>query len=213
MVKDVPFHVTQRGNRRQDVFFSDDDRRRYLSWLGEYSTKYGLELLAYCLMTNHVHLIVIPRFLDSIARTLRILDIRHCQAINARFGWSGHLWQGRYFSTALDDAHLWSAVRYAERNPVRAEMVSRAEDYPWSSAAFHLGRKPDALIQSAGSWGRPIDGWQEALSQPEDEQMVQTIRTRTDCGFPCGDDEFVNRLSEALGHPLILRPQGRPKTH
>lgn len=211
IVKDVPYHVTQRGNRRQDVFFCDGDRRTYLAWLNDYAQTYHLDILAYCLMTNHVHLVVVPRCLDSIANTLRITHIRHCQSINARFGWNGHLWQGRYFSTALDDANLWSAVRYVERNPVRAGMVERAEDYPWSSAAFHLGLKPDRLIRSDTQWGRPVEDWHKALAEPEEEQMLQMIRSRTHCGFPCGDNEFISRLAEIIGRPLVLRSRGRPK--
>jgi putative transposase len=203
--------VTQRGNRRQDVFFCDDDRRRYLSWLIDYSLRYGLEILSYCLMTNHIHLVVIPQRRDSIARTLRITHIRHCQAVNAKFGWTGHLWQGRYFSTALDEAHLWAAARYVERNPVRAGIVSQAEEYTWSSAAFHLGKKEDRLIRSKTEWGRPLQDWREALAEPEDEEMVGLIRARTHCGFPCGNEAFVARLSEATGRQLILRPRGRPR--
>ena len=211
VVKDVPYHVTQRGNRRQDVFFCDDDRRMYLSWLSDYSHRYQLDILAYCLMKNHIHLVVVPHRHDSMADTLRIVHIRHCQMVNARFGWSGHLWQGRYFAAALDDAHLWAAVRYVERNPVRAGMVDQADDYAWSSAAFHLGKRGDKLIRSDSEWGGAVEDWQEALAEPEDEQMVQVIRNRTHCGFPCGDEQFVARLSEAVGRPLVLRPRGRPR--
>jgi len=145
------------------------------------------------------------------ANTLRIVDIRHCQMINARLGWSGHLWQGRYFSTALDDAHLWVAIRYVERNPVRAGLVERAEDYPWSSAAFHLGLKSDKLIKSDTQWGAPVEDWKEALSETEDADTIDLIRNRTHCGFPCGDDDFISRLSESLGRLLVLRPRGRPR--
>ncbi|MDO8588801.1 MAG: transposase [Armatimonadota bacterium] len=211
VVTDVPYHITQRGNRRQDVFFCDEDRRAYLSWLEHYSQRYDLDILSYCLMTNHVHLVSIPRRLDSIANTLRIVDIRHCQMINSRLGWSGHLWQGRYFSTALDEPHLWAAVRYVERNPVRAGMVKRAEDYPWSSAASHLGKRPDKLIRSNTEWGGIVEDWQEALAEPEDDETMQMIRTRTHCGFPCGDEHFVSKLSEAVGRSLVLRPRGRPR--
>lgn len=211
VVKDVPYHVTQRGNRRQDVFYSDDDRRMYLSLLRDYAERYSLEILAYCLMTNHIHLIVIPHCLDSIANTLRILHIRHCQMINARFGWSGHLWQGRYFSTALDDPHLYAAARYVERNPVRAGIVKRAEDYLWSSAAFHLGMRKDRLIKSETMWGGWVPDWERELRGAEDDHVLETIRNRIHCGFPCGDEEFVSKLSDVVGRPLVLRPQGRPR--
>jgi len=210
IVADVPYHVTQRGNRKQDVFYSDGDYRMYLGWLSDYADRYSLEILAYCLMPNHVHIVAIPRRLDSMANTMRILDKRHSDALNAAFDWAGHLWQGRYFSAALDDAHLWNAVRYVERNPVRAGLVERAEDYLWSSAAFHLGKRPSKIIKSSTEWGRAVEGWAEALASPEDEEMLHKIRLRTRCGFPCGNDEFVARISDALGRPLVLRQRGRP---
>lgn len=211
VITDVPYHVTQRGNRQQDVFFCDEDKSRYLSWLDDYAQRYQLDILAYCLMTNHVHHVMIPRCPDSISKTLRVVDMRHCQVINDRFGWSGHLWQGRYFSTALDEAHLWAAIRYVERNPLRAGIVDQAEDYPWSSAAFHLGKRSDKLIRTDTEWGGAVEGWQEALAELEDDAMLRLIRSRTQCGFPCGDEEFVTKLSEAAGRPLLLRPQGRPR--
>lgn len=110
-----------------------------------------------------------------------------------------------------DDAHLWSAVRYVERNPVKAGMVEHAEDYPWSSAAFHLGLKQDRLIRSHTQWGRPVEDWHKVLAEPEEEQMLQMIRSRTHCGLPCGDNEFISKLAEAIGHPLVLRQRGRPR--
>ncbi|MDO8588590.1 MAG: transposase [Armatimonadota bacterium] len=160
IVEGVAYHVTQRGNRRQDVFFSDDDRRSYLASLKDYCARYALDMLAYCLMTNHVHLVTLPQASESLALTLRAAHMRHSQMINAKLGWSGHLWQGRYFSTALDETHLWAAVRYVELNPVRAE------DYPWSSAAFHLGLRNDKLLRSETQRGGPVENWRKELEDP-----------------------------------------------
>lgn len=210
VVDNVPYHITQRGNRGQDVFFTDDDRRRYLGWLRDYSERYQLELLAYCLMTTHVHVVGLPRSSDSIARVMQILSTRHSQTINALHGWGGHLWQGRFFSTALDEAHLWSAVRYIELNPVRAGLVTLAQEYPWSSAAFHLGLRPDRYIRSSSEWGSAMEGWAEALSLPEDEELVDLIRLRTTTGYPCGGEDFVRKISEASGRDLTVRRVGRP---
>jgi putative transposase len=211
VVPDIPYHVTQRGNRRQDVFFGDDDRRRYLSYLGEYAKRYSLDILSYCLMTNHVHLVVIPRSLESMAVALRSAHSRYSQLINSRFGWTGHMWQGRYFSTALDDPHLWAAIRYVERNPVRSGLAEQAWDYPWSSAAFHVGAGPDELITKVGCWGCAVGDWQDELAVEQNEQVVDLIRRRTHSGFPCGSEEFVERLSQSLGRSLILRGRGRPR--
>ena len=134
VIPDVPYHVTQRGNRRQDVFFSIVDRKRYLEWLVKYSRHHRFDILAYCLMTNHVHIVGIPRYATSMARLLHIVNLRHTQSVNQEQGWNGVLWQGRYFSSPLDDVHLWACIRYVEQNPVRMGIVSKAEDYIWSSA-------------------------------------------------------------------------------
>jgi len=211
VIPGLPYHITQRGNRGEAVFFSDNDRRRYLSWLRDYSERYGLDVMGYCLMTNHVHLVGEPQSPDSLALTLRSLNMRHSQAINTERGWSGHLWQGRFFSTALDDPHLWAAVRYVERNPVRAGMVDRAEEHPWSSAAFHLGLRADRIIRTDTQWGAEIDEWSAFLGESEDAEVIRTLRDRTRLGFPCGDEDFVERVSKMLGRTLVLRGRGRPR--
>ena len=115
----IPHHITQRGNRRENVFFSDGDRAAYLSWLANYCAKFAVRVLAYCLMTNHVHIVAIPATGDALENVFRPLHTRYAQRINRSRGWSGHLWQGRYFSSALDESYLWAAIRYVERNPVR----------------------------------------------------------------------------------------------
>jgi putative transposase len=108
---DVPHHVTQRGNRREDVLFTDEDRRTYLEWLKAYCDKHAVAVLAYCLMTNHVHLVAVPAGDDGLEQALKPLHMRYAQRINRRRGWSGHLWQGRFFSSPLDEAYLWAALR------------------------------------------------------------------------------------------------------
>ena len=135
----VPHHVTQRGNRKGQVFFNDEDRWAYLDLLRDYAERHTLEVLAYCLMTNHVHLVVLPRTADALPQALKPLHMRHAQRINRVHGWNGHLWQGRYFSSPLDEDYVWAAIRYVELNPVRSRMTERAENYPWSSAAAHCG--------------------------------------------------------------------------
>jgi putative transposase len=114
----IPHHITQRGNRREDVFFNDDDRLIYLEWLRFYCEKYDVSVLAYCLMTNHVHLVLTPHFEDGLQSVLKPLHMRYSQHINKMKAWKGHLWQGRFFSSPLDDTYTWSTIRYVERNPV-----------------------------------------------------------------------------------------------
>lgn len=129
---EVPHHITQRGNRREDVFFSDKDRVAYLSWLADYTEKHRVDVLAYCIMTNHIHLVAVPSTEEGLHQALKPLHMRYAQRINRLKRWKGHLWQGRFFSSALDEDYLWAAIRYVERNPIRAKIVRKAENYPWS---------------------------------------------------------------------------------
>ena len=211
VIPDVPHHVTQRGNRREDVFFDDEDRRRYLLLLLEYTQKHALDIWAYCLMTNHVHFVAVPRERDSLAAAFKPVDMRYSQHVNRRLHTTGHLWQGRYYSCPLDDEHLWEAVRYVERNPVRAAMVKRAEQYPWSSAAAHCGRRPDPLISGALQTRGVVDDWSRWLRQGDDDKTLKLLRLRTRTGRPAGDAAFVARLEELSGRFLAPRKAGRPR--
>ena len=208
----VPYHVTQRGNQRQRVFYRDSDRTTYLDWLGEYCDRLDVKVLAYCLMPNHTHLIVVPQAADGLARVFGPLHSRYARRVNRVKDWVGHLWQGRYFSSALDDAYLHAATRYVERNPVRAFMVSRAEDYPWSSAAAHCGELDHPLLANAHDWFldvKPGAGWSDWLLVQDDQSQVDVLREHGDRSLPCGSEDFICRLESQSGQPLHPRPQGR----
>ena len=125
----IPHHITQRGNRREDVFFSDEDRLFYLELLQQYCKKYRVAVLAYCLMDNHVHLVLTPETADGLQKVLKPVHMRYAQYMNKLNGWKGHLWQGRFFSSALDERYTCSTIRYVERNPVQANMIEATEEY------------------------------------------------------------------------------------
>jgi len=209
----VPHHVTQRGNRRGQVFFTEADYRTYLRWLCGYAGVHGVEVLAYCLMSNHVHLVVVPANKDSLQLTLRHLHMRYAQCLNRRKDWMGHVWQGRYFASVLDEPHFWAAVRYVERNPVRAGMVGRAEDYRWSSARAHCGLCPDSVLSTGNRWQRLFAGigdWSAWLAAGDDPQRLDELRVHTSKGLPCGSPEFIESLEAGAGRTLRPRPRGRP---
>ena len=211
VIAGLPHHVTQRGNRREPVFFTDADRQAYLDWFGEYARKEGVSVLAYCLMTNHVHLVAVPETEDGLHKVLRPLHMRYAQRINRPRGWKGHLWQGRFFSSALDATCFRAAVRYVERNPVRAGMVAMAEDYPWSSAAAHCGLRKDLLLADHSPWVRSLEGigdWSAWLGEGDDAPTTDLLRRNADKGLPCGSDRFVQELELATGRILHFRPQG-----
>ena len=145
----VPHHITQRGNNRQDTFFLPDDRRFYLETLRAKCRDYGVVVLGYCLMSNHVHLVAVPRRADALAQALGQAHGKYARWFNRRYRRSGHLWQNRFYSSALGGAHLETALAYVDLNPVRAGLVRSAELYEWSSAAAHLTGDPGREIRDS----------------------------------------------------------------
>ena len=209
---DTPHHVTQRGNGRRVVFETDNDRMVYLGLLQQHARLRHLAILGYCLMPNHVHLIVVPHREDSLRTALRNAHGRYAAYLNTRLATSGHVWQGRYYSCPMDDGHLWSALRYTERNPLRAGMVRDATEFPWSSARIHAGGGWDGMID-LGPWSErwTVDEWREFLTATELERESDALRRSTHSGRPLGSARFVERLETALARPLAARPGGRPK--
>jgi len=210
----VPYHVTQRGNRREDVFFTDEDRRAYLEWMREYCTRHGVSVLAYCLMTNHVHVIVVPPRQDALENVFRSLHTRYAQHVNRARKWKGHLWQGRFFSSALDEPYLWAALRYVERNPVRARIVRKAENYMWSSAAAHCALREDGTLTDDRVWLTQIESvgdWSKWLAEGDRPDEIEVLRRHVERGLPCGSEKFVRELERIAGQTLRYRPRGRPK--
>jgi putative transposase len=185
-----------------------------LAWLKEYADMHQVEVLAYCLMTNHVHLIAVPATDDGLQQTLKPLHMRFAQRFNRQREWTGHVWQGRFFSSPLDDAYLWTAIRYVECNPVRAGMVERAEDYRWSSAPSRCGQGPDPLLKLDSTWHQQfaaISDWSAWLAQTDDVEKLATLRLNANKGLPCGDDRFIVKLGGMVGRSLAPKPRGRPK--
>jgi putative transposase len=152
VASEVPHHITQRGNARRVVFESASDRIVYLTLLRQSCIQDELSLLGYCLMSNHVHLIAVPRRPEAMAIALRHTHGRYAAYLNARYGASGHVWQGRYYSCPLDRNHLWMALRYTECNPVRAGMISKPQEYEWSSARAHCGGANRFGMLDSGLW-------------------------------------------------------------
>ncbi len=206
-----PHHVTQRGNYRQAVFETDTDYLQYLEWLKEYCEKYGVALWAYCLMTNHVHFICVPERDDSLARTFNSLHMRYSQYMNRRRRINGHLWQGRFYSTILDEAHLYEAVRYVETNPVRSGIVGEAENYRWSSAREHVDGASVGILSRGCYLVSQITNWRRYLRERADERLRDDIRKCSLAGHPCGDETFIKKLERAFGRPLKALPRGRPR--
>ena len=213
VIPGVPHHVTQRGNNRQDVFFTDDDRRAYLQILAVQSQRFKLAILGYCLMTNHVHLLAVPERKNSLARAVGRTHYLYTLYINRLHGRSGHLWQNRFFSCGLDDKHAYCALRYVELNPVRARIARRAWTYAWSSAAAHCGEGEADRVLTMESWRRHWNSskWREELARGQSAAEVLAMRRNTHTGRPLGGDSFVSKLEHALNRRLRPFEVGRPR--
>jgi putative transposase len=214
VIPNCPHHVTQRGNNRQDVFFVDDDRVTYLGLLQEEAERYGLCVDGYCLMTNHIHLIVTPKSVAALAKALGRTDYGYAQYVNRLHRRSGHLWQNRFYSCPLDGDHYWTAMAYVEQNAVRARLVRCAWRYPWSSAAAHCGEGPDRSgLLDLDVWAKSLaaKGWKQTLSERLKPQMLSTLRLNTHRGRPLGSDAFMSKIESLLGRRLRPLPVGRPR--
>ena len=212
VIEGCAHHVTQRGNNRQDVFFVDDDRRVFLDLLAEASKRFDLTVDGYCLMTNHIHLVVTPEREDSLAGALKRTNQLYAQYVNRLHGRSGHLWQDRFFSCPLDETHRWRALVYIERNPVRARLCRKPWRWQWSSASAHCGGDdPSGLLDLSG-WKKQMDAgrWGELLTRDDDERQLARLRLCTSRGRPLGSDKFVAKLETFLGRRLRPLPHGRP---
>jgi putative transposase len=206
-----PHHVTHRGNNRQRTFHCEADHRLYVRYLAEACLATGTSVWAWCLMPNHVHLVLVPSAEGGLSASLQRTQGRYTRAVNAREKWAGQLWQGRFASFVMDERHLLACARYVELNPVRAGLVQRAADWPWSSARAHLGGRADPLTDPRPLLERWPD-WRSVLESGEDEAMLRAIRARERSGRPLGSDSFVAGLQSIAGLRLAPRPRGRPRT-
>jgi len=163
VIPGLPHHVTQRGNRRQQTFFNEGDYAAYVELMTEWCREEGVEIWSYCLMPNHTHGIAVPSSEDGLRWAIGETHRRYTRRVNFREKWRGYLWQGRFASFVMDEPYLLAAARYIELNPVRAGLVSRAEDWPWSSARAHLAGRDDQLVKVAPLLGM-IDDWAAFLN-------------------------------------------------
>ena len=191
----VAHHIVQRGTDRQTVFYTHRDRQVYLGLLTEQWRLTHLRILAYCLMTNHIHLIAVPEEADSLWRCMQRVHGRYAQYLNARRRRSGHLWQNRFYSCPLDERHLWMALGYVERNPVRAGMVRRPDDHAWSSAVAHLAGQDRLGLLDLNFWREAggVERWRQLIDSEEDEADRRLLRRATFAGDPLGDADFLDR--------------------
>jgi len=210
VVSGLPHHVTQRGVRRMQVFFCDADYRMYLRILAHQAATHALEVWAYCLMPNHVHLIAVPSDREGLALTLAEAHRSYAAAVNRRSGWTGHLWQERFWSFPIDQRRLLGSVQYVLLNPVRAGLTSTAVEWPYSSARAHLTGRSDGVVHPARI-AAVLPDPQTFLSQGPDQREIELVRRHQKVGRPLGEDDFVDDLERITGRRLRAGQTGRKR--
>jgi putative transposase len=205
-------HITQRGNHRQNVFFDDEDRRVYLAALAENAAKYGVRLIGYCLMTNHVHVIAAPEREESLAKAFGRAHADYARWLHVRHRQTGHLWQNRFYSCPLDAGHCWAALRYVELNPVRAKIAAEAWAWPWSSAAAHAGEQETNALLDWEEWRAcwTPERWKRALEAGvRDALFEERLRLATRTGRPLGAPGFAESMEQIAKRALTPAKRGR----
>jgi putative transposase len=207
-----PHHVIQRGNNKQKVFFDKADKEMYLSLLKRYALKWNSPILAYCLMSNHVHLLTRPKDTESLYKMMQGVTLCYTQYINRAYKRTGRLWESRYHSCIVDkEKYLWAVARYIEQNPKRAKMVKKEEDYPYSSARAHIrGTRDELLGEELFKEGQRKD-YVELIRESIPEKEITGIRYHTRTGRPFGSEEFVRKMEKKLERSFVLKSPGRPK--
>ena len=207
-----PHHVIQRGNNREKIFFAQTTRDKYLDWLKEYADIWDVKILAYCLMTNHIHLLVRPNKPESLAKMMQGLNVCYTRYINKRYKRTGRLLEGRYHSCIIDEeAYLWAVARYIEQNPLRARLVKELEDYPYSSARSHITGQADEVLSEELISADEMADYTEFIKAPIPKNEIKQIRITTKKGKPLGDSDFIEMLEMKLKRCFGNKKSGRPR--
>lgn len=205
----LPHHVVQRGGRRQKLFFTRKDYRAFEYLMAEWAPRCGITILTYCLMPNHIHLVLVPERADSISKFMANVLRAYARRINLRTGWAGTIYQHRYWSCVLDERHCLAAVRYVLMNPVDAGLVEKVADWPHSSIRAHLAGEDDLVVRVA-PLQRMVKDWPAFLGGPRDTEAEKRFEDHLGCWLPLGSEEFVSALEQDLGRTLRRRKPGRP---
>jgi len=212
VIPGVPHHVTQRGNRRERIFFEAGDEQIYLDLMSTQLKRHAVECWAYCLMPNHVHLILTPSDDTGLARAVGEAHRRYTAFVSARGRWTGHLFQARFSSVAMDENHLMAAFRYVALNPVKAQLVARAEEWPWSSTRAHIVGADSDHVTVAPALDR-IGDFAEFLAEPSTDDALWTdVLKAENIGRPVGAKAWIERLEAQTGRTLSPQKRGpKPK--
>ena len=206
----ICYHVINRGNARQEVFLKKGDYQAFIELIGRASERVRMRVLAYCVMPNHFHLALWPHSDSDLGRWMQWLLTAHVRRYHQHYKTSGHIWQGRFKAFPVEqDNHMLTVLRYIERNPLRARLVQRAEEWPWSSLQ-HREAPQQANIVHPWPVPRPVN-WVSWVNQPQTDAELEELRHSVNRGTPYGSADWVLRTAIQLGLEASLRPRGRPR--
>ena len=219
VLPNLPLHIIQRGNNRSVCFFADEDCQFYLEWLANAAREHGCAIHAYCLMSNHVHLLLTAAAPDGVGGMMKALGQRYVQYVNRTYRRSGTLWEGRFRSCLLqEDNYVLACYRYIELNPVRAAMVAHPADYRWSSyrsnaqgEAHQFLRQQGLYLALGGDTAERAEEYRELFRYELDPGLVAQIRGATNGNFALGNERFLDEISAALGRRVVPGKSGRPR--
>lgn len=206
----ICYHVLNRGNARGDVFHKDGDFAAFVKLISLANERLPMRVLAYCLLKNHFHLVLWPHGDGDLSRWMQWLLTSHVRRYHRHYNSSGHVWQGRFKAFPVqEDGHLLAVLRYVERNPLRANLVTRAEQWPWSSLAWRVsGHRPEILADWPTACPRD---WLARVNRPQSKAEEDSLQRAIARGMPFGSERWVDRVAKRLGLESTLRPRGRPR--
>ena len=209
---EFPHHVIQKGNNREKGFFDEEDKEKYLLLLKKYTGKWDSPILAYCLMNNHVHLLLKPQKEEALYKAMQGVTLCYTQHINRKYQRTGRLWESRYHSCIVDkEKYLWAVARYIEQNPVRARIVKKAEDYKYSSAKAHIRGIEDEVLGEELFEERQRKDYRKFIRSGIPEKEINSIRYHASTGRPFGGEDFIEKIGKKLKRTFFLNPVGRPR--
>ena len=208
VIPNIPHHIVNRGNRRQNVFFGEDDYIQYLEILSKFCMMYEVKIISYCLMANHVHLIAIPSESSALSKAIGDTHQAYTRMVNFRHRWRGHLWQGRFFSCPMDELYTCRTARYIELNPYKAKVVKDFADYPYSSAGFHMGYRLSDPVVKEPYFAYTAKEWRRFIEEATDEQEEKLIEQQTQTGKPMGEENFIKKMEKETGLDLSRKKPG-----
>lgn len=204
------YHVINRGNGRQEIFHKDKDYEAFINLMIQAKERYPVKIFAYCLMPNHFHMVLMPDRGEDLSKWMQWLMTSHVRRYHRHYEGSGHIWQGRFKSFVIQrDEHLLMVLRYVECNPVRAELVGSAKEWPWSSHREVIEKRERILVDYA-----PIDlpdGWDKYVDKPMTEKEKGILRQAVNRQSPYGSDDWQFQICKELGLESTIRPRGRPR--